>query len=88
MKMEAKLMELLVKARSNQNLGQVGYRKELIKDIMLLVEIEKASERKAGIKEVVDWIEEQSDAKEYGKIYVISPALWQAKLKEWGIDET
>ncbi len=36
---------------------------------------------KAGIKEVVDWLEDNNLSPNFEK-----PELWQAKLKEWGVE--
>ena len=39
---------------------------------------------KAGRKEVVEWVDEQSFYHTSAK-FVMDAAAWQAKLKEWGI---
>lgn len=40
---------------------------------------------KAGIREVVEWVNAQ-DYELFRTGYVNKPEVWQAKLKEWGID--
>ena len=42
-----------------------------------MVDNAKEEGRKAGIKEVVEWVNAN-----FGTV----PATWQAKLKEWGIE--
>ena len=48
------------------------------------------TERKAGIKEVVDWLKQENDKNPTvldGSFIIakINSARWQAKFKEWGI---
>ncbi len=39
---------------------------------------------KAGIREVVEWLETHLS---YSKMFGQSPFEWQAKLREWGVDK-
>ena len=39
-----------------------------------------------GIKEVVDWIEQYEKSSCKG-VFVMPVDVWQAKLKEWGIEK-
>ena len=50
-------------------------------------EIVKA-ERRAGIREVVEYFDEQVDFAndEVAPYYVMNEKVWQAKLKEWGVE--
>ena len=68
------------------------------KDKTLVEKLVEAEERgrEAGIKEVVEWIEHHSSKPYYrhlGNLTVVNCDChytwdeWQAKLKEWGIDE-
>ena len=42
----------------------------------------------AGIREVVEWIERVSESYEENPNFAIFPDdSWQAKLKEWGIED-
>jgi hypothetical protein len=42
--------------------------------------------KKAGIKEVIDWINEDSRLQPFTQVRMINETNWQAKLKEWGIE--
>ena len=45
--------------------------------------------RKAGIKEVVEWIQKYSHLKDDGKnLYLVMDESWQSKLREWGYEAT
>ncbi len=57
-------------------------------DIDACVDLIVEESRKAGIKEVVRYVETRKDKNsydEYWGYFVIDPEDWQTKLKKWGL---
>lgn len=77
------------KCQSVETEGEAYFRGR--KDGLIMLEANKGQARKAGIKEVVDWTEENGKEMEclfedrIGEI-AIDYDEWQAQLQEWGIE--
>jgi len=59
-----------------------------ITDLKLLLELAKdyaKSQKQAGIKEVVEWIETSCSKSSNNSYVIIFRNYWHAKLKEWGV---
>ena len=56
-----------------------------LEDTELATEQARAEGKKLGIKEVVDWIE--NNKQHINGFPIIDNQVWQVKLKEWGIEQ-